>query len=388
VQVNRNVVDSLLTAGQSTFVVGRNPSLDVLRSLAIFLVLGFHVPYYHAWATAGWIGVDLFFVLSGFLISGLLFREFQATGAINFWRFILRRGLKIWPPFYFLLATTAFLLLLTHHLFPTGGVIANALFVQNYFFGPSKWHLGLMGHSWSLAVEEHFYLLLPVFLMGLMASRKGRADPFSAIPYLFIPVCVVCLALRYFLQPPGVYRIVAPTHMRIDSLFAGVTLGYLYHFRPRWFAYMTGHYALVVTFLCCLPAVFFSSWDRRMQTIGLTSLFVGFSFLLAWAIDRKPRSPVGMAVMQRAARIGEYSYSIYLWHWILSLVFIQAKPTAMLFWSYIALSLAVGIVISRLVEMPALALRNRILPVSPARTVSPFAGPGVLPSRISILERY
>jgi len=250
------------------------------------------------------------------------------------------------------------------------GVIANALFAQNYYFGPSKWHLGLMGHSWSLAVEEHFYLLLPIFLMGLMALRRGRADPFSAILYLFVPISGVCLAFRYFLLPPGVYRIVAPTHMRIDSLFAGVTLGYLYHFRPRWFANLTGHYALVVAFLCCLPAVFLSSWDRRMQTIGLTGLFVGFSFLLAWAIDRKPRSPIGMAVMERAARIGEYSYSIYLWHWILSLAFIQAKPSAMLFWSYITLSLAVGILISRLVEMPALALRNRVLPVSPAMTVS------------------
>ena len=115
-------------------MTGRNQSLDTLRFLAILLVLGFHVPYYHAWATAGWIGVDLFFVLSGFLISGLLFREFQTTGAINFWRFILRRGLKIWPPFYALLAFTAFLLLLTHQRFPRGGVIANALFAQNYYF--------------------------------------------------------------------------------------------------------------------------------------------------------------------------------------------------------------------------------------------------------------
>jgi peptidoglycan/LPS O-acetylase OafA/YrhL len=80
-----------------------------------------------------------------------------------------------------------------------------------------------------------------------------------------------------------------------------------------------------------------------------------------------------MAVMERTTRIGEYSYSIYLWHWIPSLVFIQLKPTAILFWLYIALSLTVGILISRLVEMPALALRNRVLPVSPAMTVPTLA---------------
>ncbi len=342
--------------------VNRNQSLDVLRCIAVLLVLGFHVPYYKVWRTGGWIGVDLFFVLSGFLISGLLFREFKETGSIDFRRFILRRGMKIWPPFYLLLAAMVLLLILGPGPFPTGGVLANALFVQNYFFSPSKWHLGLLGHSWSLGVEEHFYLLLPLILMGLIAFRKRSVDPFNSIPWLFVAISAVCLALRYFFEPPGIYRIVAPTHMRIDSLFAGVTLGYLYHFKPGWFARLTGHYALIVSLVCCLPAVFLSSWDRRMQTFGLTGLFVGFSFLLAWAIDRSPRNEAAKALMRHVAAIGEYSYSIYLWHWILSLVFNQAPATALFFWAYILLSLAVGILMSKLIEMPMLAVRNKILP--------------------------
>jgi peptidoglycan/LPS O-acetylase OafA/YrhL len=343
-------------------MVIRNQSLDVLRCVAILLVLGFHLPYYHVWATAGWIGVDLFFVLSGFLISGLLFREFQSTGAIDFRRFVLRRAMKIWPPFYVLLATTATILFFTQRPFPIGGVLANAFFVQNYFFWPSKWHLAWMGHSWSLGVEEHFYLLLPILLIGLMALRKRSTDPFKSIPHLFILIAALCLAFRCLLQPPGVYRIVAPSHMRMDSLFAGVTLGYLYYFRPRCFATLTGHYGLVITFLCCLPAAFLSSWDRRMQTIGLTGLFVGFSFLVAWAVDRKPRSRLGATVMNCSAQIGQYSYSIYLWHWTLAIAFLQVKTTAAVFWSYIALSLAVGILASKAIEMPILALRNRVLP--------------------------
>jgi peptidoglycan/LPS O-acetylase OafA/YrhL len=351
-------------------LVTRNQSLDVLRCIAVLLVLGFHVPYYKVWSTAGWIGVDLFFVLSGFLVSSLLFREYKETGSIGFRRFILRRGLKIWPPFYALLGAMVFLLILSPGPFPTGGVLANALFVQNYFFSPSKWHLGLLGHSWSLGVEEHFYLLLPLILMALIALRRRSVDPFSSIPTLFVAISATCLAFRYFFEPPGVYRIVAPTHMRIDSLFAGVTLGYLYHFKPSWFARLTGHYALIVFLICCLPAAFLSSWDRRMQTFGLTGLFVGFSFLLAWAIDRSPRNRAAKVLMRRLAEIGEYSYSIYLWHWILSLMFNQAPMTALFFWAYIVLSLAVGILMSKLIEMPMLVVRNRILPALPGSSSS------------------
>src|SRR5260370_31028003 len=78
----------------------RNQSLDVLRGVAILLVMGRHFPYYRPWGKVGWIGVDLFFVLSGFLISGLLYQEYKTLGKIRFGRFVFRRGFKIWPPFY------------------------------------------------------------------------------------------------------------------------------------------------------------------------------------------------------------------------------------------------------------------------------------------------
>src|SRR5215472_7296705 len=81
----------------------RNQSLDALRCIAVLLVVGFHLPYYRIWGTLGWIGVDLFFVLSGFLISGLLFPEYTTTGAIRLRRFLIRRGLKIYPAFYLLI---------------------------------------------------------------------------------------------------------------------------------------------------------------------------------------------------------------------------------------------------------------------------------------------
>jgi len=87
-------------------VNSRNRSLDVLRGIAILLVLGRHFNYFPLWRQAGWIGVDLFIVLSGFLISGLLFQEYKNTGKLDVRRFILRRGLKIWPSYYLLILAT------------------------------------------------------------------------------------------------------------------------------------------------------------------------------------------------------------------------------------------------------------------------------------------
>jgi peptidoglycan/LPS O-acetylase OafA/YrhL len=345
--------------------VSRNQALDVLRCLAILLILGFHLPYYRVWGYVGWVGVDLFFVLSGFLISSLLFREFQATGKIAFRRFVLRRGFKIWPSFYILLAVTS-LLLAGQHPFPLGGVLANALFLQNYFFEHSPWHVGLMGHAWSLAVEEHFYLVLPLLLIGLARSKRSSPDPFSAIPYLFLAIGLICLGLRCFTLPAGTYRVVAPTHMRIDSLFAGVLIGYFRCFRKESFRRLASPLALVLAGLFCLPAFFTTSESRWMQTFGLTGLYVGFSFLVAWAVAKKPMEGIAGTAAKAAAAVGRYSYSIYLWHWILSLLFWPVRTSVLAFWFYIALSIAVGIVMATLVEIPCLAVRERLLPAGQA----------------------
>ena len=85
----------------------RNRNLDALRAVAILLVLGRHFEYFRLWSQVGWAGVDLFFVLSGFLISGLLFAEWKQRGSIGIARFYVRRGLKIYPAFYVFLAMTA-----------------------------------------------------------------------------------------------------------------------------------------------------------------------------------------------------------------------------------------------------------------------------------------
>ena len=334
----------------------RNQSLDVLRCVAILLVLGRHLDYYRLWSKIGWIGVDLFFVLSGFLVSGLLFHEFKEHGSINFRRFILRRGLKIWPAFYtYILITAALVAFIQHYragAFPWRQFITTSLFLRNYFPNDSRF----FDHIWSLAVEEHFYLILPLVLFILLVSRNHSKKLFATIPFIFVITSAVCLALRVFTQPLGTYY--WTTHTRIDSLFAGVTVGYFYHFKPQWFQKMTGHYALGIAFVCCMPAALLEADSRSMQTIGLTFLYIGFSFLLAWSVVRTPKTRLGVWMGRAAAGVGFYSYSIYLWHRLIAFV-LSARPSFAAFWTYIALAIGIGILMSKVVEMPALRLREK-----------------------------
>src|ERR1051325_4988494 len=125
----------------------RSREVDCLRCAAVFLVLFRHLPALpdnltgalrvpaHLLYEAGWAGVDLFFVLSGFLISGLLFREHQQFRRIDFKQFIVRRGLKIYPAFYCLIAATVGIAVLNKWNLPWKRIFAEVFFVQNYFIG-------------------------------------------------------------------------------------------------------------------------------------------------------------------------------------------------------------------------------------------------------------
>src|SRR5215471_3226627 len=163
---------------------GRNLQLDLLRCLAILSVLVFHgTNSYNArwwWERLifrfGWTGVDLFFVISGFLISGLLFSEFQRRGQINFRRFAIRRALKLYPTLYVLVFGTTLWRLIHAGFHHVGWIIKPALhdifFVQSYFPGTYQ-------HFWSLSVEEHFYILLPLALYFMLRKGGwGDNDPF------------------------------------------------------------------------------------------------------------------------------------------------------------------------------------------------------------------
>lgn len=356
----------------------RSLSLDVLRAIAVLLVIASHSPV--TWMTAagvpwrlaralrcgGWIGVDLFFVLSGFLIAGLLFREYRNHGHLKLGTFLLRRAFKIYPPFYVLLAAT-----IVHQAVVQGrwhrGTIVEALFLQSYF--GSIW-----GHTWSLAVEEHFYLLLPLLMVFLARRHSGRA--FLAIPRICLGIALVVLGLRLVTALAMPYRPLThlyATHLRIDGLMFGVFLAYAYHFRREPFLRAGRRYywlLLAVGSALLMPAFLLPLGETPyVHTFGLTQFYLGSGCLLVALVAR----PVAANRFTRGlGYVGAYSYSIYLWHlplrawsWklgndVLGVPLDQYPWVA--FIGFVGGSLAAGIALAKLIEVPVLRLRDRLVP--------------------------
>jgi len=346
----------------------RLAALDTLRGIAVLLVLARHMPLpeglspwldvpLRALQRGGWAGVDLFFVLSGFLVSGLLFREWSRHGELRAGRFLIRRCFKIYPAFYAMLAVVM-IWSVSQGRWPGWGYVGSeALFIQNY--GPA-----VFPHTWSLAVEEHFYLTLPLLLLLL---RSGKERPFAALPAVFVGVAVACLALRVagaWGQSMAVRGSFAPTHLRIDSLLFGVLLAWLTHFRGeplRRFVIRWRWWMLASAFTLAAPAFVFElapTW--HLFTFGFTALYLAGGLLLLVAVHHPARRGA-------LAWIGFYSYSIYLWHIAVERIFLprllplEVDPFVQLA-AYFFASIAAGVLAAWMVELPFLRLRDRWFP--------------------------
>jgi peptidoglycan/LPS O-acetylase OafA/YrhL len=352
----------------------RIKSLDILRAIAVILVLGRHMFDYqgdnlllykilHTWNRGGWIGVDLFFVLSGFLISGLLFKEHIKTGSISFKRFFIRRGFKIYPAFYLMIAVTLFMTQ-----FKFGRLFAELFFYQDYT-------QGLWDHTWSLGVEEKFYLLLPVILILLVKINRSKTSPFNSIPAIFTGVAITCLSLRVFNAchlPYQNYTQLFPFHLRADSLFGGVAISYFYHYHAPAFKMAARRFKslfLLAGSIFLLPAfLFVLDTTPLLYTAGLTFIYLGSGSILIALIDHEFKPNL---IINGLAYMGKYSYSIYLWHMPIRSGFIphvfNQLPLKYTTWpnftlSYFIASIFFGILMSKMFEFPVLKLRDRLFP--------------------------
>ncbi len=330
-------------------VTGRNQSLDVLRAIAVLLVIGFHTRYLPLVSKIGWCGVDLFFVLSGYLISGLLFHEYQNTGDFRLGRFWLRRGLKIWPSLYlWLLAMSPQLLLGAQRKYFLGA----AFYYSNFFMHIDPRDDLFFGHTWSLCVEEHFYLLLPILFLVLVRLRR-----LNLFLWIGAGLLLLCFILRCRWSPDYAWR---ASQCRMDSLFVGVVLRYLREFRSELFKRIsrTRNLWISAALLCTLAAP--STWMARY---GLPCLAMAFAILLAWAIDRSPLSRPAQLVWSPLPRLGTYSYPIYLWHQPFAGIS-ASFGTFRSFVVFVPAMIAWGILMSKFVEIPILRVRDRLWPSS------------------------
>jgi peptidoglycan/LPS O-acetylase OafA/YrhL len=376
----------------------RNKRLDILRSVAVIIVLIHHGNISSFFTQVGWIGVDLFFVLSGFLISGLLFSEYKKRESISFMRFFIRRGLKIYPAFYvFLLLIGVASYTVLHTTFSIARWLHDIFFIMNY-------ELGTADHTWTLAVEEHFYIFLPIFLLIMVHLSPNRKDPFRAIPWASAIIAVMCLMFRansVLVGIPNFHMAYTASHERMDSLFFGVLIGYLYHFRPmildKLMRSIRIRSAMTLVSALLLSTAYFLPRDSKfLATFGYSLIYLGFGGVLLLSIYVHKILPQGIiGITERIgtcfAFVGMYSYSIYLWHGFVGACLpglfrrVLHFPTGPhgRFAVYFVGSFLAGIAMSKLIEYPILRFRDRLFPasqiiaVAPDVSVAPVSAPSV-----------
>lgn len=362
--------------------------LDCLRTLATLLVVLHHIPllidvapsshgdsFFLFFEHFGWIGVDIFFVISGFLIGDLLFREYARDNKIDVKTFILKRAFKIWPP---LLAFLGASILYRHFVFKEGPEALVTLFLP-YFLHIQNYTAQFSGtpfpHLWSIAVEEHFYLLLPMAI--IVVRLRGR--PLSVLWIILIWVIAGVFVLRcatIFIRPAvtfwGNYT---QTHWRIDALAAGVLLAYYINFRQGAIAKLVAvfgyQYWPLMALIAFCPAIFIDRENVWLYTLGLSLNSVGAALLVLWAYLKSQHNEKRPPLVALIAYLGTVSYSTYLWH--LPYPAIMAKkmmalwlvtgPFVAIFQSmiYICITFLLGIVMFYTVEQPALRFRNRFI---------------------------
>jgi peptidoglycan/LPS O-acetylase OafA/YrhL len=364
--------------------------LDVLRFAAVTLVLHVHAiiefnltqPRGDGHRFTGFLdlvfppgshGVDLFFVLSGFLVAGLLFTEFIQRGTMSLGRFFVRRAFKIYPAFWVLIGLTVMLRYQQTGKLDFTGLLSELFFIQNYT-------PGLWGHTWSLAVEEHFYILLiGSFLMLKFFSKQGGKLNIHIVPRVVDAVLVVCMIARvltwWYLpltNSNNLHWSTWATHLRIDALFFGMLIAYWWHF--RWDERIKARLMSRKCIFGVVGLILISPLPGHVLPYGISQIFrfvlvyLGAGCLLLASLSLKPSS--GAGCFRWMAWLGRHSYSVYLWHMLvldgLSPYLQTANPSVA---SALAIEAAChaacwvfGIFTARIIEFPILRLRDKFFP--------------------------
>lgn len=353
----------------------RQPGLDLLRAVAIVLVIFYHAGIYgfalpYDWHRFGWVGVDLFFVLSGYLIAGQLLAPLALGRLIQLRRFFARRALRILPAYLVILAI--YFLLPGWREFPEIPPLWKFLgFVQN---------IGLRGgtafsHAWSLCVEGQFYLVLPFVLLIVVRHRNAGL-------FLALTIIVAGFVLRGVLgyenpaQTGVSFRafqllIYYPTWTRLDPLVLGVGLAAIERFRVSWWLWLrnAARWLWAVGLAAIVYGLSLGETGLTVTTCLWQFPLIAFGMALLLICAVSPRLPLQRHALPGAAFVASIAYSIYLTHKLV----IHAVTQFCDHWQ-IPLSSAVGIILNLVaillvgsllyfaVERPFLLLRRRRLP--------------------------
>ncbi len=308
---------------------GRLYGLDHLRAIAIILVLIFHYKYFFdepiwwpSFVKFGWTGVDLFFVLSGFLITSQLFSQIKQGQKISYKRFFIKRFFRIVPVYLAVIAI--------YYVFPIVRERDTLPQLWRYLtfthnFGLDTAVTNAFSHAWSLSIEEHFYILLPLLLIFLQ-RKKLLKNAFYIIIILFIFGFILRNYLWYnqYLPNLGTENIIPtwtkyiyfPTYNRLDGLLVGVSVAAIYQFLPIFWNKISKYGNLLIilgigiltfTYFFCSDLVTYNT-----SVFGFPLIAIGYGFLVLGAIS--PNSFLFKWNSKISTFIAALSYGIYLIH--------------------------------------------------------------------------
>lgn len=310
------------------------PALDGLRGVAVLGVLLFHVN----WLKGGYLGVDLFFVLSGFLITSLLLVEWQATQHIALGHFWIRRARRLLPALFALLPMVSLYALIfadsTELSRIRGDGLATLLYVANWraiFGGSDYWALFVapspLEHTWSLAIEEQFYVLWPLLVAFTLKVTRGKASVLFGICVVLAVGSAVAMALLY--APERASRVYMGTDTRGASILVGAALAC---WRVRHVTPQTSKSTPLLDAVGLVAVAWLSyAWctlegqSPRLYRGGfwISELAVLVLIACTW---QGQRSLWGRLLMLAPLRgLGLISYGLYLWHWPVFVVLSESR---------------------------------------------------------------
>ncbi len=302
--------------------INYRPEVDGLRTLAVFSVIFFHSKIIISDVElfkGGFFGVDVFFVISGYLIASLILKEIKNTNKFSFSNFYLRRARRILPAL--LLVIMVFLPLAWFYLLPNAlvnyskSILSAIFFGSNFFFYFSEQEYGAWSslfepfmHTWSLAVEEQFYIIFPLLVFFLFKYCKDKI----LLVFIFISLLSICSAYIFEDINKSIPFYFLPT--RMWELLAGAILAQIELYKPRTSNINLFH-QIFPTFGILL--IFFSImfFDDEMKNISILAIFpVIGSLLVIWFINKN--EPIYKILSSKPfVGLGLISYSLYLWHY-------------------------------------------------------------------------
>jgi peptidoglycan/LPS O-acetylase OafA/YrhL len=355
------------SANSSSHGFSYQPALDGIRALAVAAVLAYHANM--PWARGGFLGVDAFFVLSGFLITSLLVGEWRRSGKIGLLAFWTRRARRLLPALFLMLLGVAFYAAAFAGPLELGRIRGDALatiaYVANWrpvlagvsyfdqFLAPSP-----LRHTWSLGIEEQYYLIWPLLLGLLLVVRRVPLRAVIALTTALMLASVMLMALLF--QPGGdPSRVYYGTDTRAQSLLVGALLAMtLPRLRPL-LSNRNIYWALQSAAIACFVGI---GWAWSTTSGNSMLLYRGGFLLLACGVAIvimgavQPNGLVRRTLALPPLRgLGLISYGVYLWHWPIYLMLSPGRTgldTYPLFALRVAVTLVVAASSYHIIELP------------------------------------